>query len=452
MKLRGLLIAAVILAGLTGFLYWSEHHKPSEDTTVTASLKAAPKILSIPQGDIVQVKIERKGEEPVVLKKNEAGTWEITAPSVMSADQGAVSSLLSTVSGLDSDRLVEEKETNLGPYGLTSPDLEVEATLKDKQTKKLLIGDKTPAGNAYFAALAGDPRLFTVASYNEESLNKTSGDLRDKRLITADFDKVSQIELEGVHGGKKADITFGREKSGSWQIVKPQPYRADSSQVESLISALRDAKMETGPGTDEKKSAEAFRAGAPVATAKVTGASGTQEIEVRKAKDDYYAKSSVIAGVYKVPASVGTGLGKSVEDFREKKLFAFGFGEPDRIEIHDGEKAYFLTHTDSGWWGADGKKLDEMTVEPLVEKVRDLAATKFVESGFTTAAVAVRITVVSDGKKRTENVELAKGKDGYIGKRDDGAGLYEIPATAMSELEKAAAGVKAEAAGGGKQK
>ena len=38
----------------------------------------------------------------------------------------------------------------------------------------------------------------------------------------------------------------------------------------------------------------------PVATVKVTGASGSETIELRKNKADYYAKPSIGGGVYKV--------------------------------------------------------------------------------------------------------------------------------------------------------
>ena len=89
----------------------------------------------------------------------------------------------------------------------------------------------------------------------------------------------------------------------------------------------------------------------------MTGTFGTQELQVRKAKDDYYAESSAVSGVYKVPASVGTSLDKSLEDFRDKKVFDFGYEDPEKIEIHDGGKSYFLTRSGSDWWDAKGKKL-----------------------------------------------------------------------------------------------
>jgi hypothetical protein len=36
----------------------------------------------------------------------------------------------------------------------------------------------------------------------------------------------------------------------------------------------------------------------------------------------------------------------------------------------------------SNWWGPDGKKLDEMSCEALVVKLRELSANKFPDSGF----------------------------------------------------------------------
>jgi len=54
----------------------------------------------------------------------------------------------------------------LKTYGLDQPAFEVDITAKDK-TQKLLIGDETPAGSAVYAMLAGDPRIFTMASYHK---------------------------------------------------------------------------------------------------------------------------------------------------------------------------------------------------------------------------------------------------------------------------------------------
>jgi hypothetical protein len=434
MKSTGLLIAAVVLAALTGTLYWSDHHKAAD--AAATPIDAAPKILTLKEADLSKIEVKKKGAEEVALAKNDAGKWTITGPAPLPADQDAVSTMLSTLSSLNSERVVEDKASDLKPYGLTEPAMEVDIAMKDGKSQKLLVGDDTPAGNAVFAALSGDPRIFTIASYTKTGVDKGPNDLRDKRLLTADFDKISQVELTA----KKQSIEFGRNKD-TWQILKPKPLRADNFTVEDLVRRLKDAKMDltAASDSDEKKLAAAFASGTPVAIAKVTTAAGTQELQVRKDKDVYYAKSSSVSGIYKVPNDLGTSLDKSLDDFRNKKLFDFGFDEPNKLEMHDGSKAYFLTKGGPDWW-FNGKKMDDSSVQSVIDKVRDLSASKFVDSGFSTPVID--LTVTSNDGKRTEKVLISRSGDNYIAKRDNEPSLYQLDAKPVEELQKSAADVK----------
>ncbi len=435
MKNGGLIIAAVVLAALSGVLYWSNRH-PASENTAKASIDTPPKILSLKQEDISKIQIKKKGGEELDLAKGDAGKWQITAPKPLGADQEAVSSLLYTVSSLNADRLVDDKTSDLSQYGLAQPSLELEVTTKDAKPQKLLLGDDTPAGSAVFAKLEGDARVFTIANYNKTSIDKTASDLRDKRLLTVDFDKLSQIELVS----KKQDIEFGRNRQ-EWQIVKPKPLRADNYQVEEIVRKLRDAKMDaSSTDADAKKAAAAFASGTQVATAKVTDTASTQELQVRKSKDDYYAKSSAVPGIYKAPGDLGKDLDKNVDDFRSKKLFDFGFDEPSKVEVHDGAKAYFLTKGGQDWWSADSKKMDPSSVQSLIDKIRELSANKFPDSGFTSPALEV--TVTSNDGKRVEEVLISKSGDNYIAKRDNEPALYQLDSSSVADLQKFAADLK----------
>lgn len=433
MKSRGLIVAIIVLAALTGTLYWSNHRKPAE-TNVSASAETPPKILALNQADITGIAIRKKGGEELTLAKNDAGKWQITVPKQLPADQDAVSSLLSTLSSLNSDRLIEEKAANLAQYGLAQPSFELDVTEKGKKTDKLLIGDDTPSSSAAYAAVVGDPRVFTLASYNKNSLDKSAKDLRDKRLMTFESDKVTRIELQA----KKQAIEFGRNKE-QWQIVKPGPFRADGFQVDDLLRNLSGAKMDLTASDDEKKAAAAFASGAPVATARVTDASGTQELQLRKNKDDYYAKSSAVEGVYKVVGGVNSALDKGLDDFRNKKLFDFGYADPEKIEMRDGQKSYSLSRSGEDW-SLSGAKMDASSVRTLVGKIRDLTASKFPESGF--VAAILDITVTSNDGKRVEKVLIAKNGERYIAKRENEPALYELNSGDVTELQKSAADIK----------
>ena len=112
-------------------------------------------------------------------------------------------------------------------------------------------------------------------------------------------DKVSRVELLK----KGEDLEFDRTKDG-WQILKPSSSPADSAAVNALVSTLTSARMDLTATADA--SAEFARA-TPLATAKLTGDAGVQTLEVRKNKDDYFAKSSAVAGVYKVDSALGAG-------------------------------------------------------------------------------------------------------------------------------------------------
>jgi len=438
MKIRGLMVAILVLAGLTGALYWSNRQKPAG--TAEASADAPPKILTLKQEDISKIDLKKKGGDELVLAKDGSGKWQITSPQPLGVEQSTVSPMLSSLSTLSSERLVEEKASDLGQYGLSDPALVATITEKNNKTHELMLGDQTPAGSAVYAKLDGDLRVFIIASYNKGNIDKSVNDLRDKRLLTVDADKISKVELIA----KKEDIEFGRNKDG-WQIVKPKPLRTDGPQVEELVHSLTEARMDLGGAEqDAKQIASAFASATPVATARVTAETGTQELQVRKNKDDYYAKSSAVEGVYKVAGTVGKGLDKGLEDFRNKKLFDFGFSEPNKIEIHDGAKSYFLTKGGEDWWNGSGKKLDVESAQSVVDKIRDLSASKFVDSGFTTPVI--ELTVTSNDGKKVEKVQVARKDAAYIAKREGEASLYEVDAQAVAGLEKAAEEMKIAAA------
>jgi uncharacterized protein DUF4340 len=433
MKIHGLVIALVVLAILGGVLYWSNHHQAQSSTT--ASADAPPTILKLDPASVTQFELKRNNAAPIVLTKDGSGDWQITEPQHLRADQDAVSGVVSTLSSLTAERLVNDKASDLAAYGLAQPAVELDVTDKNHQTKKLLLGDNTPASSGVYGMLAGDPRVFTVGTYTKTSIDKNLDDLRDKRLITLAADKVSRVEL--VRKGQ--DIEFGRSKD-DWQILKPKPLRADGAKVGDLVRDLTDAKMDLS--TPARDAATAFDHATPVATAKLTVDSGTQELQIRKdTKGVYYAKAGDVKGAYKVDSSLGAAVDKGLEDFRDKKLFDFGYDEPQKIELHNGTKSYYLVQGSGGsndWW-SNGKKMDGASVESVISDLRDLSADKFPDSGF--SAPTVEATVVSNSWKRTENVQLAKSGDHYIAKRDGDPTLYELDASSVDALLKAASEV-----------
>jgi len=135
-------------------------------------------------------------------------------------------------------------------------------------------------------------------------------------------------------------------------------------------------------------------------------------------------------------------LDKKLEDFRNKKLFDFGYAEPAKLEVHRGAKSYSLMRGGQDWWD-NGKKMDEDSVSSLVSNLRDLSADKFVDSGFTTAEIEAAVT--SNDGKRVEKVLICKSGSNYIAKRDNDPALYQLASASVDELQKSLDGIKPEA-------
>jgi hypothetical protein len=147
-----------------------------------------------------------------------------------------------------------------------------------------------------------------------------------------------------------------------------------------------------------------------------------------------------VAGVHKIASDVGEALNKGLDDFRNKKLFDFDFSDPNKLDIGNGAGAN-ATYLKSGdKWTQGSRTLDNESVQNLIDKLRDLTATKFVEQGG--GQPVFDAGVVSNNGKRNERVIASKQGDKYFAQRDGEPSIYELDAKAVDDLVKAATDVK----------
>src|SRR5260370_27240807 len=118
MKSKGLLTASFLLLVLTGVLWWSNKRAAKADKEPVES--TTTKLVSIPEDQFREIEIKHLAGETVHLQCNDS-KWQITLPKSLPADANAVSSILSTLSSLSSDRPVEDNVASLHQYGPAQP-------------------------------------------------------------------------------------------------------------------------------------------------------------------------------------------------------------------------------------------------------------------------------------------------------------------------------------------
>ena len=430
MQFRGLLVGLGVLALLGGGVYWSNK---SKETEKTAEPKDAPaKMLTLQESDIAQLEFRKRGMPPTIVKRTGDGKWAITEPKPLGADSDAINAVTGVLANFNSESVSPSAPSDLNPYGLKDPLFTLNIVRKNGQQVAVQLGDNVPVTGSVFAKVSISPLVYTVGSTNRATLDKTWRELRDKRLLTIESDKLSRVEL--ISAGKA--IEFGKNHSNEWQILKPGVYRADTWGVEELVRKLKDAKLDAAaPEADVAKAAGLFAIAAPVALARLTDANGTQQLEIRKSFDKeplYYAKSSTVEGVYKVPADLATAAAKGMADFRNKKLFDFGFTDPAKLEMKVAGKSKSCGKNGEKWI-CDNKEVKPESVAAFVDKIRDLAAKQFIDTATRISTPDIEVTVSTADAKKTETVRIA----GNSGARGDEPAMYGLDPASVDAIRQA---------------
>jgi hypothetical protein len=431
MKFSGLLTALGVLIVLGGFVWWTNKH-PATDTKKTPDI---PKLITAKQrDDFQQITIAKTGSDPVELNLL-AGKWEIVKPTPYHADQDAVLMLEGTLMTITPDRLVDDHPANLDQFGLSMPNFQLDVKTKDGKATKVLFGADNPAGTGTFAKVDNDPKVYTIPIYLKTDLNKSVSDLRDKRLLTFNQDKLTSVTLTST--SKNSTVEFGKNAQGDWQITKPKPLRADGSQVDDLVRKLKDAKMDlTSADSDAKAAASQYASGTKAGIAVTTDNSGTQTLELHKGKNNaYYAKSSAIDGIFKVAGEIGDSMNKTADDFRNHKVFDFGFNNPTKLEING------TTYQQSGdKWTSGANQYDGSSIQNVVDKLRELVCTRFADKMGGTQILVVGVT--AGDNHRYEKVTINKDGDVYDAQREGEPSIYVIDSKAMDEVMGTISGIK----------
>jgi Domain of unknown function (DUF4340) len=440
--LRSTIALLVVLIGLGAYSYFVVSKK-SADTTATKQEKVFP---SLEASKIDELKVKSESGDVTTLKKD-GGAWKIIAPIQVPAADGDATGVANALGDLDIVRVVEDNPTDLKPYGLDAPKIDVEFKSADgKTTGHLLVGAKAAAGSNQYAKRDDQKRVVLIAQFHESSLNKSTFDLRDKSIIKFDHAKVDGVDANV--NGKAMEFT---KADADWKMVKPLVARADSTAVEGLVGRVESAQMKslvTSAPTpaDIKK----FGFDKPPATINLHLGSARATLEVGAKADETttYVRDTSKPDIFTVDNSTADDFKKPADDYRKKELFDFRAFNATHVEItQNGQTVVFDRvkakddKSPDTWHRASPNpgEPDRSKVETLLAGLADIRATSFVDSSAKTGLQSPAMTVVAkfdDGKKE-ERVTFGKNGTDVFASRPDDPGAAKIEAEKFTEAVKA---------------
>ena len=432
MKANPLLLAVALLALLGGAVWYTRENPPPDENET-------PSLVKLEEETVRKVTVTRADHDPLTVVRGENDEWEFGEGIDVPADDSSIGFMITSLASLNADREVSENVLDWSPYELEDPALKVAYELKEGAGGEVWFGKDTPTGSGVFARLKDDPRLFTVYSYNKSSFEKDVFDLREKKLLQVDDDKISRVIVRA--GGR--EIEFGKS-GGDWRILKPGPLRADNFTVGDLVRAARTAEM-TAVLAEEGSGGYSFRR--PLAVVEIIDDSGAHELTAAKDGDTWYAKSSDQKGVYEVSSTLAESFDKPVNDFRNKNIFDFGFADPARIEVRAGENRVEIAKEDDKWLlrSDGGRELEGEKVQTLLDGLRNLAAVEFPSDnaadqsryGLDKPAVEAEVTPSGDGAETERAVVSSPEKERIYAARAGEPSTYEVEKAPAEDIRRA---------------
>jgi hypothetical protein len=316
---RSLLVLLVLAAGLGAYIYFVESKRDLTDPETRKE-----KVFTVETGKIEEVEL-RTPKGDTTLKKN--GTaWQIVAPVPAAADESTVSSIVSALETLEMQQSIQDSPSSVAQFGLEPARMSVAFKVAGETTpRRLNIGNKNPTGSDLYARVEGQPKLFLIASHLEDTLNRSTLDLREKSMLKFERDGVDSIRIAPA---ASPAVTLARS-GADWRLTAPVDTRAESSAVDTLINRASQATFKAVVAGEPKPPSDAdlrkYGLDRPRFVLELGAGSTRATLAIGNKLDDssVYARDMSKPLIVTVEASLLNDLSKTADDLRVKDVFAF---------------------------------------------------------------------------------------------------------------------------------
>jgi len=365
-----ILAVAVVVAGAFILLY--ERHQPTTEERGERGSKVFP---ALDRDDVTVVEITNN-HGAFRLERQGSG-WALTAPITSPAEDGAVSSLLGSLEGLERDRTLEPGEVSPADYGLDHPELKVVLETRDGARHTLEIGGETALGGNRAVSLGGG-EVILCSGWFTRDLAKGLDEWRSRDVVDVFADQIASFTLETGF-----DRVHAVRVGEAWQLLEPIADLADRDQLRNVIADLNALRVKEF--IDDTAAADPAALGLEPPRYRVTlvrsegEAPAVLELGATREQDGATEVACRRDGrdLLWVDDRALTGLGKAPVRWRSNTVYPFDTWDVEAVTLADGESALALGRDGGMWTLDDGGEASSTEVLDRLSKLAALKATDF---------------------------------------------------------------------------
>ena len=182
--------------------------------------------------------IEIVHDGTTALAKN-GNEWGLTKPYKARADFSSAEAVLTSLSSLQMQKIVENEAKDLAKYGLDKPDATI--TVNSGSTRaSLALGKKD--GDSVYARDLSRPMVFTIPATAAGDLEKDSSTLRRKDMFDGRSFNTTRVELK--RGGETLSFDKSKGKDGKDVWKNAAGKDVDAMKMEDMLTKLSNIRAQ----------------------------------------------------------------------------------------------------------------------------------------------------------------------------------------------------------------
>ena len=165
--------------------------------------------------------------------------WALTKPYKARADFAGAEAVLTSLSSLQMQKIVENDAKDLAKYGLDKPDATIIVNSGSTRAS-LALGKKE--GDSVYARDLSRPMVFTIPATTAGDLEKDTGTLRRKDMFDGRSFNTTRVELK--RGGETLSFDKSKGKDGKDVWKNAAGKEVDAMKVEDLLTKLSNIRAQ----------------------------------------------------------------------------------------------------------------------------------------------------------------------------------------------------------------
>lgn len=240
-KHLGLLLLLLAMIVLLGVYFWLVKYNDKKDTQDTAT-EETKAIVSLDTSTIESIYFKNPSLE-MTLTLNSEGVWEESQDSAFPVNQTYAANMQNAFADITPTSTLTEGIDDLSAFGLDNPEITATASTSDGKETTVMIGNETPFGGEYYAALAGSNEVYVIGTSFYSYFHYTRTDLTAVETIPAvTAENVTKLSVTAKEG-KDFEVVYDEDSpydySGFSNYIIHKPYAipvaADNDSMTTLF-------------------------------------------------------------------------------------------------------------------------------------------------------------------------------------------------------------------------